>query len=84
MANDKLLKLVSMANALTASASALSNAILAYVEEQRNLDEFRLRREIVKVQRKAPKVKKARRQVKRGKKIAKAEKPAEAEVTDKK
>ena len=81
MANDKLLKLVSMANALTASASALSNAILAYVEEQRSLDEFRLMREIGKTKR-APTMKKTRRQVKRGKKAAKVEKPAAAETSD--
>lgn len=83
MANDKLLKLVSMANALTASASALSNAILAYVEEQRSLDEFRLMREFGKTKR-APTTRKTRRQVKRGKKTAKVEKPAAAETPDKK
>lgn len=84
MSNDKLLKLVSMANALTASASALSNAILALVEEQRVIDDCQIRHELSKMTRKAPAVKKVRRQVKRGKKSAKVEKPADAETSDKK
>lgn len=84
MSNDKLLKLVSMANALTASASALSNAILALVEEKRVVDDCKIKYELSKLARKAPAVKKVRRQVKRGKKVAKVEKPADAETSDKK
>lgn len=84
MSNDKLLKLVSMANALTASASALSNAILALVEEQRAIDDYRIKNELGKLARKAPAVKKVRRQVKRIKKSAKVEKPADTGTSDKK
>lgn len=84
MSNDKLLKLVSMANALTASASALSSAILALVEEQRTIDDYKIRHELSKMTCKAPTVKKVRRKVKRGKKVAKVEKPADAETSDKK
>lgn len=64
MNNEKLLRLVSLANALTAQASALSNAILACVNDEQTKNQMKTRKAVTL----AATPKKPRRKVKRTKK----------------